>query len=266
MCLRFGGTTVFTFIVWEKNSFVSLQHPPQLVHYPVDGSSAFLRNVEIFSDCTARKPRRRPPALDEARHLLSVTDRVTLSEWTSSNPEQEVFQQPNAFALHWGNWATVFLEPLLLVCSNTSSRSNSAHFFVTAGCEEFDRNINCVDYCKKQVVNWRFFGTPLKRFIESKRVPLATLPSYFMCVSIGLFWLGCRRMEVHDRCWVDLHTVSEVYYLCEETEEGETFAYISVQMMRNGGVKLLWPSKKKQQQETVHSTVLLGCFYLLYLL
>ena len=186
----------------RKNSFMSLQHPPQLVHCPVDGSSAFLWNVEIFSDCTARKPKRRPPALDEARHLLSVTDRVTLSEWTSSNPELEIFQQPDVFALHRGNRASIFLEPLLLVCSTMSSQCNSAQFFVTAGCEEFDRNINCVDYCTNQVVNWRFFGTTLKRFIESKRVPLAKLPSHFMCVSTGLFWLGCRRMEVHDRCWV----------------------------------------------------------------
>ena len=100
-----------------------------------------------------------------------------------------------------GDRASVFLEPLLIVCSTLNSHCNGAQFFVTAGCEEFDRNINCVDYCTKQVVNWRFFGTPLKRFIESKRVPLAKLPSHFMCVSIGLFWLGCRRMEVHDRCW-----------------------------------------------------------------
>jgi hypothetical protein len=57
---RFGGTTAFTFMV-RKNFFVSLHHPPRQIHYPVDGGSVFLRNFEIFNDCTARKPKRRPP-------------------------------------------------------------------------------------------------------------------------------------------------------------------------------------------------------------
>jgi hypothetical protein len=39
-----------------------------------------------------------------------------------------------------------------------------------------------------------------------------------------------------------LHTVSEVCYVCEETEEGETLVYRSLQMMWNRGVKLLRPS------------------------
>ena len=38
-----------------------------------------------------------------------------------------------------------------------------------------------------------------------------------------------------------LHTVSEVCYLCEETEKGETFTYSSRQMMWNGSDRLLWP-------------------------
>jgi hypothetical protein len=112
------------------------------------------------------------------------------------------FSSAKTFCATLGNRTSVFLEPLLLVCSTVSSHCNSGHFFVTAGCKQLDRNINCVDYCTKQVVNWRFFGTPLKRFIESKRVTPAKLPSHFMCVSTGLFWLGCRRMEVHDRRWV----------------------------------------------------------------
>jgi hypothetical protein len=55
---------------------------------------------KLYNDCTARKPKRRPRALDEARFLLPVTDRVTLSEWTSSNPELEICRQPNVFASH----------------------------------------------------------------------------------------------------------------------------------------------------------------------
>ena len=89
MSWRFGGTTVFTFMVRKIPSChfnIHLNHFITLKMVTVRSSE-----TSKYLMTAARKPKRRPPALDEARHLRLVRDRVTLSEWTSSNPELVIF-------------------------------------------------------------------------------------------------------------------------------------------------------------------------------
>jgi hypothetical protein len=181
MCRRFGGITLFTLMVRKKIPSCHFQHPPQLVHYPEDGGRVSLRNVEIFNDCGAATKRKTTCFRRGFAFCHRPSDAVRMNDFESRTGN---FSTGKSFCAPLSDRSSVFLEPLVQVCSIISRRCDGGQFCVTAGCEKFDFNSNSDDYFTKQVVNWRFFATPLKRFIKSERVPLVKLPPRFVCMSI----------------------------------------------------------------------------------